>query len=101
MLIDCPRRGSDALALIVSFANAFLISIECSMRPLSSLFVSWAMHIKFFPVSDVADVDIIRAELRHNGNENLRIVIKYFFIRSKCKQRTDFSQATTNLADQH
>lgn len=60
------------------------------MRPLSSLFVSWAMHIKFFPLSDVADVDIIRAELRHNGNENLRIVINNFFDLFKTKAAVRF-----------
>lgn len=64
MLIDCPRSGSNALALTGSVAKAVLISMEWSIKPISSLFVNWEIHMKFFPESDVEDVDIKRVEFR-------------------------------------
>lgn len=63
ILIDCPRRGSAALALIGSVAKDFFKSIEWSISPISSSLVSWWMFMKFFPAKDV--VDIIRDELQH------------------------------------
>ena len=99
MLIDCPRSGSNALAFAGSVENAVLISMEWSIRPLSSQFVNCDIHIKFFPESDVEDVDIKRLELRHAMRENFFVIgfiVLMFRVYLESKLPTLFVNLITN-----
>ena len=95
----CPRSGSNALAFAGSVENAVLISMEWSIRPLSSQFVNCDIHIKFFPESDVEDVDIKRLELRHAMRENFFVIgfiVLMFRVYLESKLPTLFVNVITN-----